>query len=389
MSNTKNSYGPEVSSIELEKLLDYIFDNGLKKESLTRSLDSENNYFTINRPTPICIWGSHGIGKTSLIKDYASKRGWKFRYCAPAQFEEMGDLHGLPVTYDPDPNVIGDEYTIYLPPEWVPKKDDEGPGILLLDDINRADDRILRGIMQLLQEFEMFSWKLPPKWLIVCTANPDSGEYSVTEMDDAMITRLMHFSMKYDLNSWLDWATKNNIDKRGIAFVLTYPEVIKGSRTTPRSLAQFFAQTIGIKDLKKEIEIVSSLAKSALEEITAEAFISFVNDELSELIDPEDILKAKSWSEISKRLDELYTDEKEGKRIDRISTIVNRLILHLKEEETKLDQRSKHNIVNFIMDKSIPGDIRFSLHKDLISIGGEIAETLRRKDVAEKILEVL
>ena len=41
------------------------------------------------------------------------------------------------------------------------------------------------------------------------------------------------------------------------------------------------------------------------------------------------------------------------------------------------------------MDKSIPGDIRFSLHKDLISIGGEIAETLRRKDVAEKILEVL
>ena len=79
MSNTKDSYGPEVSSIELEKLLDYIFDNGLRKESLTRSLDSENNYFTINRPTPICIWGTHGIGKTSLIKAYANKRGWKFK----------------------------------------------------------------------------------------------------------------------------------------------------------------------------------------------------------------------------------------------------------------------------------------------------------------------
>ena len=24
-------------------------------------------------------------------------RGWRFAYCAPAQFEEMGDLHGLPV----------------------------------------------------------------------------------------------------------------------------------------------------------------------------------------------------------------------------------------------------------------------------------------------------
>jgi len=64
------------------------------------------------------------------------------------------------VTHDPDPEVHGDETTIYLPPDWVPKADESGPGILLLDDINRADDRILRGLMQLLQEFEMFSMDL-------------------------------------------------------------------------------------------------------------------------------------------------------------------------------------------------------------------------------------
>ena len=70
----------------------------------------------------------------------------------------MGDLHGLPVRLDPNPDVQGDESTVYMPPDWVPKEDDEGPGILLLDDLNRADDRILRGLMQLIQEFEMFSW---------------------------------------------------------------------------------------------------------------------------------------------------------------------------------------------------------------------------------------
>ena len=95
--------------------------------------------------------------KTALVKDLAKKHGWKFRYCAPAQFEEMGDLHGLPVRLDPNPDVQGDETTVYMPPDWVPKEDDEGPGILLLDDLNRADDRILRGLMQLIQEFEMFS----------------------------------------------------------------------------------------------------------------------------------------------------------------------------------------------------------------------------------------
>ena len=49
--------------------------------------------------------------------------------------------------------------------------------------------------MQLLQEFEMFAWALPPKWQIVATANPEGGDYSVTPMDDAMITRLLHITM--------------------------------------------------------------------------------------------------------------------------------------------------------------------------------------------------
>ena len=71
----------------------------------------------------------------------------------------MGDLHGMPNVVDPDETISGDEYTVYSPPDWVPRED--GPGILLLDDINRADDRILRGCMQLLQNFELTSWKLP------------------------------------------------------------------------------------------------------------------------------------------------------------------------------------------------------------------------------------
>ena len=49
----------------------------------------------------------------------------------------MGDLHGMPNVIDPDEKVSGDEYTVYSPPDWVPTE--EGPGILLLDDINRAE----------------------------------------------------------------------------------------------------------------------------------------------------------------------------------------------------------------------------------------------------------
>lgn len=92
MGQSTEAYGTELDAISLERILTHIFRTNIASE------DSSGR-----RPTPICIWGSHGIGKTSLIKDFANRNGWKFRYCAPAQFEEMGDLHGLPVTHDPDP----------------------------------------------------------------------------------------------------------------------------------------------------------------------------------------------------------------------------------------------------------------------------------------------
>jgi len=373
------AYGAKLDAISLERILSHIFRTNLANEQAPGS----------RRPTPICIWGSHGIGKTSLIKDFAHRNGWKFRYCAPAQFEEMGDLHGLPVTHDPDPDVQGDETTIYLPPDWVPKQDDEGPGILLLDDINRADDRILRGLMQLLQEFEMFSWTLPPRWQIVCTGNPDSGDYSVTSMDDAMLTRMLHFTMVYDHKAWLTWADSNGVDQRGIAFLMTYPETVTGRRTTPRSLEQFFSQIADITDLRRELELVSALAHSALDEATATAFVAFVNDELSELVNPEDVLDPARWPATGRRLDELARGEGQARRVDRLVTICSRLTLHLKKHREDLDPRSADCLCEFITHRCLPGDLRFSLHKDLVQIGGAVANAMRREEVAKAVTDVL
>lgn len=378
MSNSSEAYGAELDAITLDRILAHIFRTNLSMEEATD-----------RRPTPICIWGSHGIGKTSLIKDFASRNNWKFRYCAPAQFEEMGDLHGLPVTHDPDPAVHGDETTIYLPPDWVPKDNDEGPGILLLDDINRADDRILRGLMQLLQEFEMFSWTLPRKWQIVCTGNPDSGDYSVTSMDDAMLTRMLHFTMVYNHKAWIAWADNHNVDPRGIAFLMTYPEIVTGQRTTPRSLEQFFNQIADIPDLRRELELVSALAHSALDKATSTAFIAFVNDELSELVNPQDILDPTHWPAAERRLVELARGDGQSKRVDRLATICNRLILHLKKHGKQLNERSADCLCSFVTHSSLPGDLRFSLHRDLVQIGGAVAAAMRREDVAKAVTAVL
>ena len=71
-------------------------------------------------------------------------------------------------------------------------------------------------------------------------------------MDGAMITRMLHVSLKFDAKVWAEWAETAGVDARGIAFVLTYPELVNAERTTPRSLSHFFSQIQNIEDLKAQ-----------------------------------------------------------------------------------------------------------------------------------------
>jgi hypothetical protein len=344
-------YGAQINGEQLTDFLNKFLDSNLVLETTTG-----------RRPTPLCIWGTHGLGKTEIAMELAKKKEWKIAYCAPAQFEEMGDLHGLPFKVDPDPNVIGDERTVYMTPEWVPK--DEGPGILLLDDINRADDRILRGTMQLLQNFEMFSWALPPKWQILVTANPDSGDYSVTPMDDAIITRMIHLTLNFDARIWAEWALNFGIDERGVNFVLTYPEMVSLKRTTPRTLVHFFSQLGQIKDLQKEIFMVEILAKGCLDEETANAFINYVGELLFQLPSPEDFLKETNLDVIDKIIINLLKTEN-GIRLDTINTLLTRIILKLKSKNFVPSQSAQNVLHHVLMHPEIPMDLRYGFHFDL------------------------
>lgn len=383
MNDSGKTYGAQLDPNALEKTLNHIFITNLSNENETFNNITSGK---IKRPTPICIWGLHGIGKTDLVRSIAKTNNWRFRYCAPAQFEEMGDIHGLPYKHDGGDNAIDGLSTKFMPPDWVPKEHEEGPGILLLDDINRADDRILRGLMQLLQDFSLFSWSLPKKWQIVCTCNPELGDYSVTTLDDAMLTRMLHFTMVYDLKAWVKWAIKEKIDHRGIAFVMSYPEIVTGKRTTPRSLAQFFEQIKKIPDLKKELDLVSVLAQSSLDKIAATSFISFINDELAELVDPDEILNTKEWSSIEEKISNLVSASSGAKRIDRLSTVCTRLMLLLSEPNFRPTQLNLINIRNFMLQKELPNDLRMSLHKEILNLGGELAKSVKDERIARVLI---
>ena len=337
-------YGTTANSVEVSNFTEHIITNNLKAEANGR------------KKTPICIWGTHGIGKTEMVEQIAKANDYKWSYVAPAQFEEMGDLVGMPS--------VENGRTVFRSPDWVPTE--EGPGILLIDDVNRADDRILRGIMQLLQNFELVSWKLPEKWQIVLTANPDGGDYSVTPMDNAMLTRMMHVTMEFDPKAWAVWAETNQIDPRGINFVLTYPEIAIGERTTPRSLTQFFQSIHSIKNLAEELPLIQMLASSCLDEATVTAFITFIQQNLSKLIAPEKICEAKKFkTEVEQPIKEMV--QKDILRVDIIATLCTRLTNYLTINKIKPDKDQIKNIQSFIKMELIPNDLRLSLLQDIVS----------------------
>jgi hypothetical protein len=327
--------------------------------------------------TPVCIWGRHGIGKTEIVRALAREKGYAFTYIAPAQFEEMGDLVGMPV--------VEHGQTTFQPPDWVPTT--EGPGILLIDDVNRADDRILRGIMQLLQYNELVSWKLPPGWQMVLTANPDGGDYSVTPLDDAMLTRMMHITLDFDLTEWARWAERNQIDARGINFVLTYPEVITGRRTTARTLVQFFESIGTIEKLEEELSLVRLLADACLDEQTAAAFVAYVNQDLKTLIEPEEICEARHFeNQVAKRIRQLV--DKGTRRVDLLSTITTRLTNYLLLQKKALPDSQIENIKAFLKMEVLPNDIRLAAAREIVEYGtADLKALAQDPEIAMLLLE--
>ena len=338
------TYGASSSSVEVVQLLRFLLETTFRGGG-------------IEPPAPVCIWGRHGIGKTQIVRDLARDLGAAFAYLAPAQFEEMGDLVGMPQVVSDEK---GRQVSRFAPPDWAPRE--EGPGILLIDDVNRADDRILRGLMQLLQNYELVSWRIPPKWHIVLTANPDGGDYSVTPMDDAFLTRMLHVTLEWNLEAWTQWATRAGVDPRGIAFVQAHPDLVDGTRTTPRTLVQFFQAIAPITDLTKELSLVRMLAEGCLDAETTAAFLSFARTELAPLITPEEILNTRDFSPLEARLREMVVQP--VKRLDILSLTSSRLLAFL-EQGKSWSPAQLANLERFLLLDFIPADVRFRLAQAL------------------------
>ena len=261
--------------------------------------------------------------------------------------------------------------TKYAPPSWVPTE--ERPGILLFDDGNRASPRILKGLMQLVQDYRTISWSIPAGWTIVFTGNPDTAEYSVTTQDCAQLTRMRHITMKLDVREWVNWATENGVDGRGIGFALKYPEMIEngGERTNLRTYTEFCRclerYPDKLTDSQRKALVIDG--NSLLDEEVVSTFITFMEVDMKLVIDPEKVLEKPEYA-----IKEVVSLVNNGEpRIDIVSITCNRLVSHLLSSNYTMKPEHIKSFQDFITctDKSgefcIPKDISQCLMRQITS----------------------
>lgn len=172
------------------------------------------------------VWGSHGIGKSSIIRQLCEANGMGCVDMRLGQLE-ASDLRGLPCQ-DRENN-----RTIYLPPSDMPVGDTKWEdfvakleslpsherdqfyvkmqprleeGILFLDEVNRGQDDVLQAVFQLVLDRRVGLYALPPGWNVVCAGNFMEGEYQTNGFNDAaFLDRFCHLTFSAGETTMEDW----------------------------------------------------------------------------------------------------------------------------------------------------------------------------------------
>ena len=147
----------------------------------------------------VLLEGPTGVGKSEIIRRVAEQLGIDTTVLDLSLLEPP-DLVGLPI--------VKDGRTEYALPHVLPRG---GAGILLLEELNRAERYIQQPALQLLSARRLHEYELPEGWVCVATVNPQTADYHVTALDKALRARFLQVSVRADRASWLAWAQTRNL----------------------------------------------------------------------------------------------------------------------------------------------------------------------------------
>jgi len=174
---------------------------------------------------PVMIEGDPGIGKSAIVYAIADQFKLELIDIRLSQCDPV-DLNGFPsIQKEAD----GSDLATYVPMDIFPLDYTPLPAgkdgfLIFLDEFNSASLAVQAASYKLVLDKTVGQHKLHDKALIVCAGNLSTNNAIVNRLSTAMQSRLIHLELATDPELWIDWAGKNNIDHRIMAYVHGKPD---------------------------------------------------------------------------------------------------------------------------------------------------------------------
>jgi MoxR-like ATPase len=238
--------------------------------------------------------GKHGVGKTAIIQSTFEAMGYKWLYFSAATLDPWVDLIGVPKAKE---TKRGEELTLVRPSFVL----DDNIDAIFFDELNRAPDKVLNAVMELIQFKSINGHKLKRLKVIWAAVNPwdEENTYAVNEMDPAFKDRFQiqipvpykvdedWFAAKYPETGkvfcgwWksLDADAKNLVSPRRLDYAAD-------AHAKQLKMTDIIPATVAIKKLKDDLASIPFMKK--IEQLKTDAaiktFLSSINN-VTELLD--------------------------------------------------------------------------------------------------------
>jgi MoxR-like ATPase len=180
---------------------------------------------------PVLIEGPTGVGKSDIVRQVAQKLGIGCQVLDLSLLEPP-DLVGLPT--------IADGRTTYAVPRSLPV---DGVGILLLEELNRAERFVQQPALQLLTARRLHEYEVPEGWSLMAAVNPEDSDYCVTPMDPALRARFLTVRVRADRASWLAWAEASDVHRAVLNLARQHDKILDD--VPPRTWA-YVSDALGV-----------------------------------------------------------------------------------------------------------------------------------------------
>ncbi|WP_227789042.1 MoxR family ATPase [Nodularia sp. LEGE 04288] len=148
---------------------------------------------------PVFIWGAPGIGKSSLVEEFAAEVGIPCVSLLGSQLAPE-DLIGVPQ--------IIDGKSRFCPPRMIARDE---PYCLFLDELNACSHEVQKAFYSLIHERRIGEYHLPEASIVIGAGNRAQDSAIVKPMSSPLLNRMVHVHLKVSHRDWLDWAKNHDI----------------------------------------------------------------------------------------------------------------------------------------------------------------------------------